>query len=121
VLQPGELITAVRLPAPTGGRQIYRKVRDRASYASALVSVAVDLTMEEGRIARCALAFGSLGTVPWRDPAVEEVLIGQEPSPRCLPARPTLLHHARGFGANDFKIPLAARALAATLAQATKG
>jgi xanthine dehydrogenase YagS FAD-binding subunit len=85
VLQPGELITAVRLPAPTGGRQIYRKVRDRASYAFALVSVAVDLTMEEGRIARCALAFGSLGTVPWRDPAVEEVLWAKSPRP---PVRP---------------------------------
>lgn len=122
VLQPGELITAVKLPAPTGGRQVYRKVRDRASYAFALVSVAVDLTMEQGRIARCALAFGSLGTVPWRDPAVEAVLVGEAPSPALFAqAADVLLRDARGFGANDFKIPLAARALAATLAQATKG
>ena len=122
VLQPGELITAVRLPAPTGGVQVYRKVRDRASYAFALVSVAADVTMEEGRIARCALAFGSLGTVPWRDNAVEAALVGEKPSPALFDqAAEILLRQARGFGANDFKIPLAARALAATLAQATKG
>ncbi|WP_022677592.1 xanthine dehydrogenase family protein subunit M [Novosphingobium sp. B-7] len=122
VLQPGELITAVRLPAPTGGTQVYRKVRDRASYAFALVSVAADVTMDEGRIARCALAFGSLGTVPWRDSAVEAALIGEKPSPALFDqAAEILLRQARGFGANDFKIPLAARALAATLAQATKG
>lgn len=122
VLQPGELITAVKLPAPTGGVQVYRKVRDRASYAFALVSVAVDLTMEQGRIARCAVAFGSLGTTPWRDPAMEAVLIGQAPSPALFAqAAQVLLRDAQGFGANDFKIPLAARALAATLAQATKG
>jgi xanthine dehydrogenase YagS FAD-binding subunit len=122
VLHPGEMITAVKLPAPTGGRQVYRKVRDRASYAFALVSVAVDLSMEDGRIARCAVAFGSLGTVPWRDPKVEAVLTGEAPSPALFAeAADVLLRDARGFGANDFKIPLAARALAATLAQATKG
>ncbi|MCX7285293.1 MAG: FAD binding domain-containing protein, partial [Novosphingobium sp.] len=121
VLEPGELITAVRLPAPTGGVQVYRKVRDRASYAFALVSVAVDLTMEQGRIARCALAFGSLGTVPWRDRAVEQVLIGEAPSPALFAkAAEVLLEGAQGFGFNDFKIPLAARALAATLGEATR-
>lgn len=121
VLGPGELITSVRLPAPTGGVQIYRKVRDRASYAFALVSVALDLAMEQGKIARCALAFGSLGTVPWRDRAVEEVLTGEKPSPQLFAkAAEVLLKDARGFGGNDFKIPLAARALAATLGEATR-
>lgn len=121
VLEAGELITAVRLPAPTGGVQAYRKVRDRASYAFALVSVAVDLTMDQGRIARCALAFGSLGTVPWRDTAVEQVLIGETPSPALFAkAADVLLKEAQGFGENDFKIPLAARALAATLNDATR-
>lgn len=121
VLDAGELITAVRLPAPTGGVQLYRKVRDRASYAFALVSVAVDLTIEQGRIARCALAFGSLGTVPWRDPAVEQVLIGETPSPVLFAkAAEVLLKDAQGFGENDFKVPLAARALAATLNEATR-
>lgn len=121
VLEAGELIVAVRLPAPTGGVQIYRKVRDRASYAFALVSVAVDLTMEEGRIARCAVAFGSLGTVPWRDTQMEQVLIGETPSPALFArAADVLLKDAQGFGENDFKIPLAARALAATLNDATR-
>lgn len=121
VLEPGELITAVRLPAPTGGVQLYRKVRDRASYAFALVSVAVDLAMEAGRISRCALAFGSLGATPWRDPAVEAVLVGEKPSPALFArAAEVLLKDARGFGGNDFKIPLAARALAATLSEATR-
>ena len=121
VLEAGELIVAVRLPAPTGGVQIYRKVRDRASYAFALVSVAVDLTMDQGRISRCALAFGSLGTVPWRDTAVEQVLIGEVPSPALFAkAAEVLLKDAQGFGENDFKIPLAARALAATLNDATR-
>lgn len=121
VLQAGELITAVRLPAPTGGMQLYRKVRDRASYAFALVSVAVDLTMDQGRIARCALAFGSLGTVPWRDTAVEQVLIGETPGPALFAkTAEVLLKDAQGFGENDFKIPLAARALAATLNEATR-
>lgn len=121
VLRPGELITAVRLPAPSGGVQLYRKVRDRASYAFALVSVAVDVTIEQGRIARCAVAFGSLGTVPWRDPAVEAVLTGEEPSPALFAkAADVLLRDAEGFGDNDFKIPLAARTLAATLSEATR-
>lgn len=121
-LEPGELITAVRLPAPTGGVQLYRKVRDRASYAFALVSVAADITMQDGRIARCALAFGSLGTVPWRDRAVEELLVGEAPSPALYSkAAEVLLKDARGFGENDFKIPLASRALAATLHEATQG
>jgi xanthine dehydrogenase YagS FAD-binding subunit len=121
VLEAGELIIAVRLPAPTGGVQLYRKVRDRASYAFALVSVALDLTMEQGGIARCALAFGSLGTVPWRDPAVEQLLVGETPSPALFAkAAEVLLKDAQGFGENDFKIPLAARALAATLNEATR-
>lgn len=121
VLDPGDLITGVRLPAPTGGVQLYRKVRDRASYAFALVSVAVDLTIRGGRIERCALAFGSLGTVPWRDPAVEQLLVGQAPTPELFAkAGAALVQDARGFGENDFKIPLVQRALAATLHEATR-
>lgn len=126
VLAAGELITAVRLPKPTGGVQTYRKVRDRASYAFALVSVAVDLQMEHSptehsRIDRCAIAFGGIGTVPWRDPAVEQVLMGEKPSPALFAkAAEVLLKDAQGFGENDFKIPLVARALAATLNEATR-
>jgi xanthine dehydrogenase YagS FAD-binding subunit len=115
-LEPGEIVTAVRLPPPASGRQAYRKVRDRASYAFALVSVAAIVGMEGGRIARAALAFGGLAHKPWRDPDVEAVLLGQEPSPALFDrAADTLLSDARGHGSNDFKIPLARRTLAAVL------
>ncbi len=79
VVQPGELITHVELPPVPVGTQLYRKVRDRASYAFALVSVAGIISVEDGKIASAALAFGGLGPMPWRDPAVEAALIGQEP------------------------------------------
>lgn len=119
-LQPGELITAIELPAPPKGRQIYRKVRDRASYAFALVSVAGIVRMEEGRIASAALAFGGLAHLPWRNPEVEAALLGQAPSDAVFAAAAdALLKDARGHGANDFKIPLARRTLIATLRQLT--
>ena len=121
VLAPGELITAIELPPlPAAARQVYRKVRDRASYAFALVSVAGVVTVEGGRIAHAALAFGGLGTVPWRDPAVEAVLVGEVPS-KALFARAAdvLLADARGHGDNDFKIPLVRRVLIATLRELT--
>ena len=120
-LVPGELIVAVELPpAPADARQLYRKVRDRASYAFALVSVAGVVAMAEGRIAHAALAFGGLGTVPWRDPAVEAVLVGQAPSDELFGrAADVLLANARGAGDNDFKIPLARRVLVATLRELT--
>lgn len=121
VIQPGELITHVELPPPPPGRQIYRKVRDRASYAFALVSVAGILSVEEGKIAHASLAFGGLGTVPWRDPAVEAALIGQAPSIAVFEAAAdALLASARGQGSNDFKIPLARRVLIATLRDLTE-
>jgi xanthine dehydrogenase YagS FAD-binding subunit len=119
-LQPGELITAIELPPPPKGRQIYRKVRDRASYAFALVSVACILSVEDGRIASAALAFGGLAPLPWRDPAVEAALVGQAPSDAVFAAAAdALLRDARGHGANDFKIPLARRTLIASLRQLT--
>lgn len=120
VLESGELITAVTLPPPVGGRQLYRKVRDRSSYAFALVSVAAAVTMAEGRIVRAALAFGGLAPMPWRDPAVEAALTGESPSAALFEAAADLLlADARGRGGNDFKLPLAGRTLAAVLAEAT--
>lgn len=120
VLEPGELITAVVLPPPAGGVQVYRKVRDRASYAFALVSVAAAIAVEDGRIASAKLAFGGLAHMPWRDGAVEEVLVGQAPSDALFAtAADTLLREARGYGHNDFKIPLARRVLIATLKELT--
>ncbi|WP_282024367.1 FAD binding domain-containing protein [Limimaricola cinnabarinus] len=121
VLAPGELITAVILPAPAGGRQIYRKVRDRSSYAFALVSVAAVVEVENGRIAKAQLAFGGLGPMPWRDAKVEKALVGETPSPALFDrAADILLAKAKGHGGNDFKIPLTRRTLAAVLSQATE-
>jgi xanthine dehydrogenase YagS FAD-binding subunit len=122
VLEPGELITHVALPPVCEDtRQAYRKVRDRASYAFALVSVAGMVRMEQGRIAEARLAFGGLGPMPWRNPAVEEALVGQEPSHALFSqAADILLADAQGQGSNDFKIPLARRTLAATLRDLTE-
>ncbi len=122
VLEHGELITHVELPpAPAGARQIYRKVRDRASYAFALVSVAGVVSMQGGKIATAALAFGGLAHLPWRNSAVEQALIGQAPSDGLFEEAATLLlADARGQGTNDFKITLARRTLIACLRDLTK-
>ena len=120
VLRPGELITHIELPAAPEGRQTYRKVRDRASYAFALVSVAGIVAVDDGKIASARLAFGGLGPMPWRDPAVENALVGQAPSDALFAeAADLLLRDAKGFGSNDFKIPLARRTLTATLKELT--
>lgn len=120
-LAPGDLITAVLLPPPVAGRQTYRKVRDRASYAFALVSVAGIIAVTEGRIARADLAFGGLAPKPWRAAGVEETLVGQAPS-RALfeTAADVLLAEAQGHGGNDFKIPLTRRTLVSVLEELTK-
>lgn len=122
VLEAGEIITGVTLPPPVGGRQIYRKVRDRSSYAFALVSVAAALAMEEGRIARASLAFGGLAHKPWHDPRLDDLLTGQAPGDALFhAAADLLLENARGRGDNDFKIPLVRRTLLAVLREATGG
>ena len=121
VLEPGELITQVELPAPPAGRQTYRKVRDRASYAFALFSVAAVVAVEDGVIASAALAFGGVAHMPWRNAQVEAALIGKAPSDAVFEAAAdALLDGARGFGSNDFKIPLARRTLVATLREETQ-
>ena len=118
-LQPGDLITSVLLPPPVPGEQRYRKVRDRASYAFALVSVAAVVHVENERIADCTLAFGGLAHLPWRDQRVEEHLTGNAPDARLFAdAADILVKEASGFGHNDFKIPLAKRTLVAVLADA---
>ncbi|MDR7124264.1 xanthine dehydrogenase family protein subunit M [Pseudotabrizicola sp. 4114] len=119
-LRPDEIITAVLLPAPIGGQQLYRKVRDRASYAFALVSVAAIIGMENNRIAHAALAFGGVAAKPWRDAGAEALLIGQPPSDALFEqAADLILKPAKGYGGNDFKIPLLRRTLIATLRDAT--
>ena len=121
VLQPGEAIAAVHLPAPAGGVQRYRKVRDRASYAFALVSVAAVAVLVSGRIERIALAFGGVAPKPWRNRSVEQALTGETPSPALFSnAADILLADAAGQGGNDFKLPLLRRTLTAVLHDVTE-
>jgi xanthine dehydrogenase YagS FAD-binding subunit len=121
VLQHGELITHIELPPPPEGSQLYRKVRDRASYAFALFSVAGIVSVQGGRIVSAALAFGGLAHMPWRDAGIEEALIGEPPSAELFAhAADLLLRDAKGYGANDFKIPLARRTLIAVLGELTR-
>ena len=120
VLQPGELITAVILPAPAEGRQTYRKVRDRASYAFAMVSVAARIKVTDGKITQAAIACGGIGSMPWRDPAVEDALIGHEPAREVFgKAADILVAEAAPKEGNAFKVPLARRTFIATLKELT--
>lgn len=120
-LLPGELITHVALPPPPPGRQTYRKVRDRASYAFALVSVAGAVAVEGGIVTSARLTFGGLAPVPWRSAEAEAALVGK-PATRASfdAAADALLADARPQGHNDFKVPLARRVLIATLTQLTE-
>jgi xanthine dehydrogenase YagS FAD-binding subunit len=119
-LKADEIITAVTLPPPPPGVQIYRKVRDRASYAFALVSVAAVVEASGGRIRSARLAFGGLAPKPWRVSQAEEKLAGASPNADTINVVATaVLDGARGYGSNDFKIPLTRRTLRAVLAEAT--
>ena len=121
VLAPGDLITAVLLPPPSGARQTYRKVRDRASYAFALVSFAGVLDVEDGRIIRPALAFGGVAHMPWRNLEVEALLEGEAPSAELFAeAAARLVADAEPQGGNAFKIPLLRRTLQAVLRELTE-
>jgi xanthine dehydrogenase YagS FAD-binding subunit len=120
-LKTGEIITAVTLPPPPAGVQIYRKVRDRASYAFALVSVAAVVDSAAGRIRSARLAFGGLAPEPWRVTQAEERLADASANTASFnAAADAVLDGARGFGGNDFKIPLTRRTLRAVLSQATQ-
>jgi len=120
-LNAGELITAVILPPPPAGGQVYRKVRDRASFDFALVSVAalVDLDGEKIRSARIAL--GGVAHKPWRALEAEGQLAGVPLSDDALAAAgEAAVKGAQGHGHNDFKIPLAARTVARALTDAAQ-
>ena len=122
-LRPDEIITAIELPPKGFARNYtYLKIRDRLSYAFALVSVAVGLDIEGGTIKEARLALGSVAHKPWRDPEAEARLNGAAPTPESFQrAADTLLRGARGFGHNDFKIELARRAIVRALTQAAHG
>ncbi|MFH9467661.1 FAD binding domain-containing protein [Streptomyces clavifer] len=109
VIRPGELITEVVLPPrPDGAVSLYRKARDRASYAFALASVAAVLTVRDGRVEHAALAFGGLAHRPWRARAAEDVLRGapatDETFARAVDAE---LEAAVPLRDNGFKVTLA--------------
>lgn len=108
-LHPGELITAVVLPPPVAGTQLYRKVRDRASYAFANVSMALVATVEHGEIVVERLAFGGLALKPWRVEAAER-------GPRDSDAiADIVLAGAQPTAETAYKLPLVRRMLAAAL------
>jgi xanthine dehydrogenase YagS FAD-binding subunit len=120
-LKSGEIITAVTLPPPPPGVQVYRKVRDRASYAFALVSVAAIVDCARGKIRSARLAFGGLAQKPWRVPQAEQKLAGAPANTASFNAAANaVLEGARGYGGNDFKIPLTRRTLHGVLAETTR-
>ena len=122
-LEPGEIITAIEIP-PKGfsANYSYLKIRDRLSYAFALVSVAAALELEGDTIKEARLALGGVAHKPWRDPAAEAALRGQRVGESAFAkAADLLLQGARGYGHNSFKIGLARRAILRTLSQAARG
>jgi xanthine dehydrogenase YagS FAD-binding subunit len=122
-LAPDEIVTAVELPAQGfASNYTYLKIRDRHSYAFALVSVAVGLEMDGNGIRRARLALGGVAHKPWRDQSAEAALEGQAADPAVFArAAELLLRDARGFGHNTFKIDLARRAIIRALTQAARG
>lgn len=113
LLEPGEVITAVAVPVNAAARRShYLKIRDRASFEFALVSVAVGLELDGDRIREARVAVGGVGTKPWRLPTVETALQGECLDPARLRAPAALATEgARGHGHNDFKIELMQRAI----------
>jgi len=113
VLEPGEVIAAIIVPAsPAARRSHYLKVRDRASFEFAVVSAAVALEMDGARIRQAQIALGGVGTKPWRVPRVEAALAGASLDPVALRSAAALAAEgARGRGHNDFKIELMQRAI----------
>ena len=123
VLESGELITHIVLPAPIKGMHTYDKVRDRASYAFALLSCAAVIDSDDnGNLATVRLAFGGIGTQPWRNEAVERLLTNTTGDDATIgQAADLLLQEAKGYGQNDFKIPLTRRLLKQVIQRALAG
>ncbi len=122
ILQPDELITSVTLPpAPFATHSMYRKVRDRASYAFAIVSVAAALEIENGIAKTVRLAMGGVAPKPWRAYALEKALEGKEATAENFAmAAEAELKDAKGYEHNSFKIGLAKRTIVNVLQQLTE-
>jgi xanthine dehydrogenase YagS FAD-binding subunit len=122
-LEPDELITAIELP-PQGfaSNYSYLKIRDRLSYAFALVSVAAGLELAGGVIREARFALGGVAHKPWRKAEAEAALRGQAANEATFAqAADLVLHEAKGYGQNTFKIDLARRAIVRALSQAARG
>ncbi len=125
VLEPGELITAVILPAEMAGfsaHSRYLKVRDRTSYAFAVVSAVAALRIERGAILEARIALGGVAAKPWRARAAEQMLAGAHPDDLAFrAAAAAALAGAKPSGDNAFKIELARRVVTRALTQAAAG
>lgn len=121
VLEPGDLITHVTLPQPiAGSKQVYLKLRDRASYEFALASAAAVLTIRSSNITHARIALGGVGTKPWRSPEAEAALAGKPANDSTFrQATEAALQDARPQSENRFKIELAKRCLTHALRMAT--
>ena len=122
VLQPDELITSVQMP-PLGfaTHSVYRKVRDRSSYAFALVSVAAAIAITDGKITAVRLALGGVAAKPWRAHVAERALLGNAATPETFRrAAEAELASARAASHNGFKIELAKRTIASVLRELTE-
>jgi xanthine dehydrogenase YagS FAD-binding subunit len=121
VLEPGELITSVTLPAPkAGSKQVYLKLRDRASYEFALSSAAIVAVVNGGKLDYVRVALGGVGTRPWRSIEAERVLHGKAVDEKLFrQAAEAALHGAQPQSQNAFKIPLAKRCITHALTLAT--
>jgi len=121
MLEPGDLVTHVTLPPPVAeSRQVYLKLRDRASYEFALASAAVVLSSAGGNVSRVRIALGGVGTKPWRSPEAEAVLVGQPASDATFrKAAEAALRDAKPQSENAFKVELAKRCLTHALRMAT--
>jgi xanthine dehydrogenase YagS FAD-binding subunit len=122
VLEPGDLITHVTLPAPVAGsKSLYLKLRDRASYEFALASAAVIVKTENNQITYARVALGGVGTKPWRSKEAEQALTGATLSENSFrTAAEAALRDARPQSQNGFKVELAKRCLTHALRLATK-
>ncbi len=122
-LRPGELITSIDLPPEHFTQHYtYLKLRDRLSYAFALVSVAAALKLSGGRIEAARVALGGVAHKPWRVEDAEKLLLGASPTDKVFAEfADALLFGAIGQGHNDFKIELARRAITRALRQAARG
>ena len=116
-LQPDEIITAVDLPNIGWAKKShYLKVRDRASYAFALVSVAAALEVEDGKIKTARVALGGVAHKPWRSKEAEEKLVGEKPDEATFKAAAeAALKDAKGYKYNSFKVELAKRSIVRAL------